>query len=135
MELTYLLRYSLKCFWTDIRRIGALLKRTGGYLVLINSRKKTASGTCFNRLEPIDVFHRLVTYWFHQIHLLIFFAFLEGFLTIKTIKVSSAKRFSFDTRPYYHCVKSFQNTGIFSPNTGKYQLEKTPYLDTFHLVY
>ena len=23
---------------------------------------------------------------------------------------------------------------VFSPNTGKYRLEKTPYLDTFHVV-
>ena len=24
---------------------------------------------------------------------------------------------------------------LFNPNTGKYGLEKTPYLDTFHAVY
>ena len=40
-----------------------------------------------------------------------------------------------------HCVKSAQNEVIsgpyfpvFSPNTGKYGPEITPYLDTFHAV-
>ena len=30
-----------------------------------------------------------------------------------------------------HCMKSIQ---IWSPNTGKYGPERTPYLDTFHAV-
>ena len=42
-----------------------------------------------------------------------------------------------------HCVKSVQirsfsgpyfPISVFSPNTGKYGPEKTPYLDTFHAV-
>ena len=37
-----------------------------------------------------------------------------------------------------HCVKSVQIQSffwsVFSPNTGKYGPEKTPYLDTFHAV-
>ena len=42
----------------------------------------------------------------------------------------------------YLCVKSVQIRSfsgpyfpVFSPNTGKYRLEKTPYLDTFHALY
>ena len=29
----------------------------------------------------------------------------------------------------------FSGMSAFSPNTGKYRPEKTPYLDTFHAVY
>ena len=39
---------------------------------------------------------------------------------------------------YYHCVKCVQiksTKHLFSPNAGKYGLEKTPYLGTFHAVY
>ena len=51
---------------------------------------------------------------------------------------------------YHHCVKStqipsdfwsvfsgFQTSylSVFSPNTGKYEPEITPYLDTFHAVH
>ena len=35
--------------------------------------------------------------------------------------------------PNCDCVKSVQ-ISVFSPNTGKYGPEKTPYLDTFHAV-
>ena len=55
----------------------------------------------------------------------------------------------------HHCVKSVQNgvfsgpyfpefglnteryevSLLFSPNAGKYGLEKTPYFDTFHIVF
>ena len=37
-----------------------------------------------------------------------------------------------------HCVKSVQIRSyfwsVFSPNTGEFGPEKTPYLDTFHAV-
>ena len=33
-----------------------------------------------------------------------------------------------------YCVKSVQIRSFSSPNAGKYGLEKTPYLDTFHAV-
>ena len=42
---------------------------------------------------------------------------------------------------FQHCMKSVQIRSfsgpyfpVFSPDTGKYGLEKTPYLDTFHTV-
>ena len=44
-------------------------------------------------------------------------------------------------RPLVHCLKSvpiqmFSGPyfAVFSPNTGKYGPQKTPYLDTFHTV-
>ena len=33
-----------------------------------------------------------------------------------------------------YCVKSVKIRNFFSPNAGKYGLEKTPYLDTFRAV-
>ena len=38
-------------------------------------------------------------------------------------------------QPTWHCVKSVRIRSYFSPNTGKYRLEITPYLDTFHTVW
>ena len=37
-------------------------------------------------------------------------------------------------RIYLHFVKSVQMRSCFVPTTGKYGLEKIPYLDTFHAV-
>ena len=50
-------------------------------------------------------------------------------------------KFSITESFHRHCVKNVQMRGffysyfpVFSPNTGKYGPEKTPYLDTFHAV-
>ena len=49
----------------------------------------------------------------------------------------SAKRFRV-IQHLNHCVKSVQIRSffwsVFIPNAGKYGPEKTPYLDTFHVV-
>ena len=49
---------------------------------------------------------------------------------------------SFDELLYFHCVKlskcgvfSGPHFPVFSPNTGKYGPEITPYLDIFHAVF
>ena len=33
-----------------------------------------------------------------------------------------------------YTTRSFLDLSLFSPNTGKYEPEKTPYLNTFHVV-
>ena len=53
------------------------------------------------------------------------------FLTIKDGKINMKKM---NPTCNLHCVK-VSKYGVFSgPNTGKYGPEKTPYLDTFHVV-
>ena len=43
-------------------------------------------------------------------------------------------KYGFFSGPYSLVFGFTPKISVFSPNTGKYGLEKTPYLDTFHTV-
>ena len=47
---------------------------------------------------------------------------------VKSVKIRSF------FRSVFSCIRTEYGDLLFSPNTGKYRPEKTPYLDTFHAV-
>ena len=59
----------------------------------------------------------------------------RNWLCVKSVGIQS---FSWCVCSYirieYGDLRSKANKGVFSPNSRKYRPEKTPYLDTFHVV-
>ena len=60
----------------------------------------------------------------------------HGALIITAWKLSKYGVFSGQFFLYSDCIQTFGEwISMFSPNTGKYRTENTPYLNTFHVVY
>ena len=56
---------------------------------------------------------------------------------MKKVKINLENVISVKSFTVFFLVRIFLYSGIrsvFNPNTGKYGLKKTPYLDTFHAV-